>query len=200
MSEEETINEESINEEAEWQELKQDSDYEININYPHQIRKKSNGKILKESANKKGYLMVSIHGKSYRKHRIVAIQWIDNPLNLPIVDHINHNRIDNRIENLRWVSNLQNSNNKGHSSAGRQIEYVSELPENSVVIEQYDGRFEFKGVYFHGDLFYVETGNGDFRIKPTYMNKGRRSTTLRDIYGIQRTILYNKFLKEYGLD
>ena len=112
-----------------WETLKVDDLYEINVEYPHQIRRKSNKRILKESCDGKGYLCVSLNRKSYRKHRIIAIQWIENPLNLPIVDHINHNRVDNRIENLRWVSVLQNNNNIGISPRGRQIKYVPKLPE-----------------------------------------------------------------------
>lgn len=55
-------------------------------------------------------------------------------------------------------------------------------------------------MYFHGGLLYVDTGNGDYRIVPSFMNQGCRRTTIRDIYGIQRGIMYDKLLKEYGLD
>ena len=192
------MSEESVNEENEWVELKQDSDYEICSNYPYQIRKKSNGRILKESANNKGYLMVSLNGKQYRKHRLIALQFIPNPDNLPQVDHINHNRTDNRINNLRWVSNLQNSNNKSKYK-DREIGFVPQLPENAVAVERYS-RFEFNGVYFHAGLFYVETGNGDLRIVPTHMCNGYRMVILRDIYGVRRGVYYDKLLKEYGLD
>ena len=124
MTEEELISEESINEETEWEELKQDSDYEININYPHQIRKKSNGKILKETIMSCGYLKVSLNQRTLKKHRLIALQFIPNPDNLPFIDHINHIRTDNRIENLRWCSHIQNDNNKSKTGNGREIEYV----------------------------------------------------------------------------
>ena len=123
-ADEESVNEELIeafDECSEWKTLKQDSDYEININYPHQIRKKSNGLILKESVRGKGYLGIKLNGKQFYKHRLIANQFIPNPENLPCIDHLNHIRTDNRIDNMRWCSKLQNNNNKSKSKNGRNI-------------------------------------------------------------------------------
>lgn len=47
------------------------------------------------------------------KHRILALLYIPNPCGQPYVDHINHIRNDNRIENLRWVTASQNRQNTG---------------------------------------------------------------------------------------
>lgn len=55
---------------------------------------------------KTGYLTF----KGVGVHRIVAIAFLPNPTELPIVNHINHRRNDNRVENLEWVSHKQNSN------------------------------------------------------------------------------------------
>ncbi|TXK26546.1 hypothetical protein FVR03_21730 [Pontibacter qinzhouensis] len=57
---------------------------------------------------------LSVNGKykSYKVHRIVAQVFIPNPDNKPFLDHINGNRADNRIENLRWVSHRENGRNQ----------------------------------------------------------------------------------------
>ena len=44
-------------------------------------------------------------------HRAVAELFVPNPENKPSVDHINTDRLDNRAENLRWVSTKENCNN-----------------------------------------------------------------------------------------
>ena len=66
------------------------------------------GRILKQSYNGNGYLKVNIpiNGKqaSKRVNRLVAQTFIENPNNLPQVNHKNCDRDDNRVENLEWCT------------------------------------------------------------------------------------------------
>ena len=47
-----------------------------------------------------------------RIHRLLANQYIPNPDNLPEIDHIDRNKTNNELTNLRWVTRTQNQNNK----------------------------------------------------------------------------------------
>lgn len=70
---------------------------------------------------RKGYRKATIRedGKTYQIyiHRAVAFAFLDNPDNLPEVDHINGIEIDNSVFNLRWVSRSTNQRNRHQESA-----------------------------------------------------------------------------------
>ena len=57
-----------------------------------------------------GYSMVTINGHNQLVHRIIAKTFIPNPYNLPMINHKNENKTDNRVENLEWCTNKYNVN------------------------------------------------------------------------------------------
>lgn len=79
----------------------------------HGSRSKLKAQFLKPVLQKTGYCTVCLSDGSAVKiksiHRLVAIHFIDNPLNKPCVNHINSIRTDNRDINLEWVSYKENT-------------------------------------------------------------------------------------------
>ena len=87
---------------------------------------------LKQRENKDGYLVVTVGKKENRTaervHRIIALAFLDNPNGLPEVDHIDMDKKNNHVSNLRWVSGFENkhripfdvrSESHKHESNGR---------------------------------------------------------------------------------
>lgn len=71
------------------------------------------GDFLKTFYSRGGYVRVKLNygdrSKKFMVHRLVAMAFIPNPDNKPVVDHINRNRTDNRVENLQWVTQQENT-------------------------------------------------------------------------------------------
>jgi hypothetical protein len=96
--------------------------FKLVVNYPtYEVSNIGNVRNIKRQtilATKQhnGYTLVSIWYKNkrlnVRVHRLVAEAFIENPFDLPYVDHINRIKSDNRAENLRWVTPHMNSKNK----------------------------------------------------------------------------------------
>ena len=70
-------------------------------------------KLLKPYPNQNGYLRVDVHAdrrRTYLVHQLVALAFIpnDNPIEKDTVDHIDLDKTNNRVDNLRWLSRADN--------------------------------------------------------------------------------------------
>lgn len=69
------------------------------------------------SQGKAGYRQVHIRGKKYKEHRIIMMLCFGHIPENAEVDHINHVRDDNRLVNLRFVTESENRRNQSvHSN------------------------------------------------------------------------------------
>jgi hypothetical protein len=92
-------------------EIKDFPNYEINKFGV--IKNKITKKTLKNILNTTGYYMVNLYNEGKKKaiyiHRLVGITFLSNPKNLPEINHIDGNKLNNNIENLEWCTRKENS-------------------------------------------------------------------------------------------
>ncbi len=83
------------------------------------VQNKKTGRYLKTGDNGCGYRLVTLSNGETRKtmtvHRLVASHYIPNPTNKEQIDHIDRNRANNDISNLRWATRQENMFNIGLS-------------------------------------------------------------------------------------
>lgn len=104
------------------------------------------GVILKPHiAGKSGYQYVGLSigdkPKYYSVHRLVAKAFIPNPDNLPEVNHIDEDHLNNQADNLEWVTHIQNEHHGTkikRSVQNRNLKAVEALNEKGEVVASYD--------------------------------------------------------------
>lgn len=74
------------------------------------------GKILNQNLHKGGYLRLTLSKDQIERkklvHRLVAVAFVENPLNLPEVNHKDHDPSNNNDWNLEWSSTRENNTHK----------------------------------------------------------------------------------------
>lgn len=88
-----------------------------------------------------GYLRTSIRGRKYLVHRL--IYKLHNPeFDLEsdlVIDHINRDRTDNRIENLRAVTKAENNRNR---DLPKGVSYCKQTGKWKAIHPRWLGRFD----------------------------------------------------------
>jgi len=95
----------------EYRQIKDCKSYEIsNLGNIRNVRRRH--KTLKQRLKKDGYYDIRLwykgRHKSFLIHRLVAVTFLDNPLNKEDINHLDFNRSNNRLENLEWSTTSEN--------------------------------------------------------------------------------------------
>ena len=133
-------------------ELEDLKDYEglYKINKQGEVWSCYYNKIMTPTLNRTGYYMIEIVKDKTPKqtsiHRLLAIQYLPNFNNLPMVDHIDRNKLNNSLDNLRWASARTNNLNMDKiPKSGHQNIYIDNYNQCIVNIrfngKRYNKRF-----------------------------------------------------------
>jgi hypothetical protein len=111
--------------------------------------------------NENGYIRVFIYNRTYALHRLIALAFIENPQNKEQVNHIDGNKINNRVDNLDWVTNSENQLHKFQIGLGNNF---------TRKIKQYDLEWNFIKEYKSIASASKELNMSSFNIQSVLMN------------------------------
>ena len=120
-------------------------------------------KILKPRIDN-GYLRIGLCKKGQQKgfliHRLIGIHFIPNPENKPNIDHIDGDKLNNSISNLRWVSHQENNlNTKNRGKYKRGVSFIK-------TTKKFSSRIKINGKLKHIGYYKTEDeAHQSFRLK-----------------------------------
>lgn len=99
--------------------------------------KNTKGHIITDYKHSSGYKRLSIQRKTILLHRLVAITFIPNLENKEQVNHIDGNKLNNKLENLEWVTNKENQIHKINTGLYKGEKNIIQYDLNMNKINEY---------------------------------------------------------------
>lgn len=131
---------------------------------------KSNIKYQNDNGN--GYLIVNLKHNGKQKnhlvHRLVAEAFIENPENKKEVNHIDGDKLNNRVDNLEWVSRSENLKHAFKLGLNKNLKGINH-PKFKLTIEQV--KFIKENAIPHDPEYSFENLGRKFNISSTVVKK-----------------------------
>ena len=177
-----------------------ENDYEVETEPPQRIRRKRDGFMLKLTLNKRtGYVLVSLNGKPYQYHRILAKHFIPNPDDLPEVDHIDRDKANNSLENLRWVNRSENKVNRSKYTLQKR-EYIDHAPNDITEIREFNDVEYAENKYFfcfENDRVVMRVNDHKWQWLAQTPHNGYLCINMRDINGRKHQVYMHKLINHF---
>ena len=102
------------------------------------------GKPVKPIDNGRGYMIVGLYKNKrtfvFRIHRLVATHFINNPQNLPYVNHKDENKSNNSVDNLEWCTATYNNYGTRNIRAAQSLGHSIKAFKNGIFVGSFDSQ------------------------------------------------------------
>ena len=114
------------------------------------------GRVCRPTPDRQGYLRVALPvdlgiSRTFRVHNLVYTNFIGPVPDGMEIDHINRDKTDNRLDNLRLVTARDNSHNSVYNGTRRRGIYFSKQREKWIAAIHIDGKRHYIGIYENED-------------------------------------------------
>jgi hypothetical protein len=158
------------------------------------------GRELTHCITADGYTKYTLYQNDGKKrncslHRLLAIQFIPNPENKKEIDHIDRNKKNNNLSNLRWATRQENQNNKNTNivlADGQTIEDYKHKQVNDNRLKNNDRFKEKDKAYYEANKEHIQAKRKENFMKNENENKVVASTRAKENYEKRRTELLTK--------